>query len=351
MTDITNFPLPRENTHLFGHRNLEILLAEACGTGCLHHSLIFGGKQGIGKTTLAYRLARFLLKSDDESALFDSIEEGLGISPECSVFRQIASGAHPSVKLVERSKNPNTGKIVRDITVGDIRTISEFFRMTSVGGNWRIVIIDSADDMNENAANALLKLLEEPPLRSLIILISHIPGTLLPTIRSRCQFMRINSLSSDDISRALMHYEVNIPSSYDLELLTDLSDGSLGEAIRLLQLNGLSLYNEIINLISKPYDLGVDLDTFSDRIAKSDSEEIFELYLTLMERAVCMKVFNLVNYDNTLCYGDELEQYINVWGKIRTLFTKTNRLGLDRKQVILNAFLYASEVPERMVAR
>ncbi|MGB0554675.1 MAG: DNA polymerase III subunit delta', partial [Alphaproteobacteria bacterium] len=205
MTENTDPLSPIENHRFIGHTKVEAALLEACRSHHLHHSLILAGPKGIGKATLAYRLARHLLKPE-EGGLLGLEPEGadnFDMSPEDPVFRQVAAGGHPSLKLVERARNADSGKIARDITVADIRALSDFYRKTSVAGSWRIAIVDPAEAMNQNAANALLKILEEPPERCVIILISHAPGRLLPTIRSRCHFIQMSSLSALEMATAL----------------------------------------------------------------------------------------------------------------------------------------------------
>ncbi|MEC8198117.1 MAG: DNA polymerase III subunit delta', partial [Pseudomonadota bacterium] len=192
---------PRENSCLFGHDDAENTLLDAISAGRLHHSLLITGPKGIGKATFAYRLARHLFKPEEADGLFGPPEPATSFDmpEEDLVFRQVAAGGHPSLKVLERQKNPETGKIPRDITVADIRGLSDFYRMTSAVGNWRVSIIDAADDMNANAANSLLKILEEPPERSVIILLSHAPGRLLATNRSRCYTVPLETLTSDEL--------------------------------------------------------------------------------------------------------------------------------------------------------
>lgn len=335
---------PIENHQFFGHTKVETALLDACQSNNLHHSLILAGPRGIGKATLAFRLARHLLKPEEEDGLFGAEPAAVSfeMSPEDTIFRQVAAGGHPALKVVERARNNDTGKVARDITVGDIRVLSDFFRKTSVSGSWRIAIIDPAEDMNNNAANALLKILEEPPERSILILISHAPGRLLPTIRSRCQFMQMSALPLQDMTAVLDALGVRVNGD-EIELLSKLSEGSVGDTTRILDMDGLSLYRDINGLISrKGATFDSELDAFGDRLSKKGQEESFELFTRLMERAISDKILESARGGSSPQPGGELDRWLDVWEKVRVLFAQASGLGLDRKHVILNAFLHVS---------
>jgi DNA polymerase-3 subunit delta' len=344
MMENTDALSPIENHHLIGHSKVEADLIEACRSNHLHHSLILAGPKGIGKATLAYRLARYLLKPEESGLPRLEIDDpnNFEISPEDIVFRQIAAGGHPSLKLVERSRNADSGKLARDITVADIRALSDFYRMTSATGSWRIAIVDPAEAMNQNAANALLKILEEPPERCVIMLISHAPGRLLPTIRSRCHFIQMSTLSVQEMATALDTLGIGIGGA-DIKLLTSLSEGSVGDASRIVQMDGLALHRDIQALMARrgaPFD-GV-LDAFCDRITKKGQEEKFELFTRLMERSISDKIIEMARAGSAAKPGGELDRWLDVWEKVHVLFAQASGLGLDRKHVILNAFLHVS---------
>lgn len=344
MTENTDPLLPIENHRFIGHAKVEAALLEACRSHHLHHSLIFAGPKGIGKATLAYRLARRLLKPEEDGLLGLEPEgaDNFDMSPEDPVFRQVAAGGHPSLKLVERAQNADSGKIARDITVADIRALSDFYRKTSVADSWRIAIVDPAEAMNQNAANALLKILEEPPERCVIILISHAPGRLLPTIRSRCHFVQLSALSALEMATALDALDISVGGA-DIELLTALSEGSIGDASRIVQMDGLALYRDIQALMARrgaTFDR--DLDSLCDRMTKKGQEETFDLFTRLMERSISDHIVEMGRAGSAAKPGGELDRWLDVWEKVRVLFAQASGLGLDRKHVILNAFLHVS---------
>ena len=175
--------LPRESETLIGHEAAEAAMYDAI-SGRVPHAWMISGPAGIGKATLAYRFARYVLSggSGEESGpgLFgDELPPStaaLNVSRDDPVFAQIAAGSHADMMVVERGYDEKRKKMRGEIVVDDVRKIGSFLRLTPSLGGWRVVILDSADEMNRNAANAVLKLLEEPPRQALIILVSHTPG-------------------------------------------------------------------------------------------------------------------------------------------------------------------------------
>src|SRR6516162_2435225 len=179
-------PAPRANPDLVGHESAERELRRLVEAGRLPHAILLSGPRGIGKATLAFRFARFLLAKGDD-AIKAAAESGLAIDRESGVFHRVASGGHADLLTVERAYDPRRRRLRGEIVVEDAREITAFFRLTAAEQGWRIVVVDGAEEMNRSAANALLKVLEEPPRQALLLLVSHSPGRLLPTIRSRCR--------------------------------------------------------------------------------------------------------------------------------------------------------------------
>ena len=195
-------PPPRANPDLLGREAAESDLRRLFEADRLPHALLLSGPRGIGKATLAFRLARFVLAQGAAAngappALFDGGEAGLAVAPESGPFRRVAAGGHADLLTVERAYDPRRRRLRADILVDDTREIAGFLRLTPAEGGWRVVVVDGADEMNRNAANALLKILEEPPQRALLLLVAHSPGRLLPTIRSRCRRFAMAPLPSE----------------------------------------------------------------------------------------------------------------------------------------------------------
>ena len=195
---------PRETTVLFGHREAETALLNAYRSGRIPHAWLIGGAQGIGKATLAYRMARFVLTHRDPLAADVQRAKTLGVDPTDPVARHIAAGAHGGLLTLERTAN-DKGVMRTVITVDETRETIAFFGSTAAAEGWRVCIVDTVDELNPNAANALLKILEEPPRQSLFLLVSHAPARVLPTILSRCRRLTLRPLSTADVIAAAAH--------------------------------------------------------------------------------------------------------------------------------------------------
>jgi len=200
-------PHPRETFGLVGHVAAEQALLDAYRSGRMHHAWILSGPEGIGKATLAYRFARFLIANPDPASPSVATAQDLAVAPDDPTSRHIAQMAHSDLLVLRRAWSPERKTIGREIRVDDVRRLAGFFGSTAGQGGWRVCIIDTADDLNINGANALLKVLEEPPLRSLFLLLSCAPQRLLPTIRSRCRTLSMESLSESEVTTVLLSLE------------------------------------------------------------------------------------------------------------------------------------------------
>src|SRR5579864_1321613 len=226
-------PHPRETTVLFGHREAETALLNAYRSGRIPHSWLIGGAQGIGKATLAYRMARFVLAHRDPLAKDVQRVDTLEVDPSDATARRIAAGAHGGLLVLQRT--PNDKGVMRTvITVDETRETIAFFGSTAAVEGWRVCIVDTVDELNPNAANALLKILEEPPQQSLFLLVSHSPGRVLPTILSRCRKLSLRPLSEADVVRAVSHAAKIPVDDASLSEAADAAEGSVAHALTLL---------------------------------------------------------------------------------------------------------------------
>ncbi|MEL6452099.1 MAG: DNA polymerase III subunit delta' [Pseudomonadota bacterium] len=249
-TRVPGAPHPRETRQLIGQEVAEATFLDAFVQGRLHHAWLMTGPRGVGKATLAWRIARFLLATPDPGPddMFGApAPTTLDISAEHPVARRIAAGADPGLKAVHRTENEKTKRLRDQIVIDDIRALSGFFQLSATDGGRRVVIIDAADDMNPNAANALLKMLEEPPARTTLLLICHQPSRLLPTIRSRCRTLRLGPLNATQMAHAMA--QAGVDPGVQGAALAELSAGSVGEALRLALLDGLKIYAELVALM------------------------------------------------------------------------------------------------------
>ena len=243
-------PHPRETAHLFGQELAEANFLEAYATGRLHHGWLITGPKGIGKATLAWRIARFLIAEpveDASASLFGapSMPSSLDVSAEHSVSRRLRALSDPGLFLLRRPWDEKSGRHKTQISVEEVRRLHGFFALSSADGGRRVVIVDAADEMNIQAANALLKMLEEPPARTTLLLIAHQPARLLPTIRSRCREMRLSPLTANSMAAALAQAGA-VADEGTAAALAELSAGSVGEALRLLELDGLKFYGALV---------------------------------------------------------------------------------------------------------
>ena len=231
-------PHPRDTPQVIGHDAAVAEFVAAARSNRLHHAWLLTGPRGTGKATLAWAIARWLLSgagSDD-----------LSVPPDHPVARRIAARSEPRLHLVRRPVDDKTNRLRSEITVDEIRKLLSFFHMSAAEGGRRIAIVDAADELNTAAANALLKMLEEPPADALILLVAHQPARLLPTIRSRCRTLRLPPLDPDAMAQAMAPLEVG----GDPVRLGALADGSVGEALRLAGQDGLAVYQSIVDLFA-----------------------------------------------------------------------------------------------------
>jgi DNA polymerase-3 subunit delta' len=243
--------LPRETLVLFGHAPAESALLEAYKSGRIAHAWLIGGPPGIGKATLAYRLARFVLAHPDPKAPAVQNATSLAVDPENPVARRIAAQAQGDLLAIQRVVNEQTGKLYTVIRVDDVRRTVSFFGSTAGEGGWRVAIVDAVDDLQREGANALLKVLEEPPPRTLLILISHAPGRELPTIRSRCRRLLLRPLASADVARAAAAATGRDSDEPALREAAAAADGSVARALALLDGPALALRQRVTDLFAQ----------------------------------------------------------------------------------------------------
>jgi len=282
---IDGAPHPRDTARLIGQGAAEAAFLEAFNSGRLHHAWLITGPRGVGKATLAWQLARFLIANppDEGDALFAPPKpDSLMISQDHPVNRRIQALSEPSLMLLRRPWDEKTKRLRAEITVEEVRKLNSFFGLSAVDGGRRVVIVDAADEMNTSAANALLKVLEEPPKNTTLLLISHQPSRLLPTIRSRCRSLRLGTLGPQDMAQAL---DLAGIEAEDTGALAELAEGSVGEAARLCDLGGLALYGDLVALFSTLPRMDRALAArLADGCVGKGAEGRFDLTLVLLDR-------------------------------------------------------------------
>ena len=340
MTGNAGAPPPRANPELVGHEAAEAMLRQLANGGRLPHALLLSGPRGIGKATFAFRLARFVLSGAGEGAPADifgasvaTTAPGLAVSPETGVFHRIAAGGHADLLTVERAFDPRRRRLRGEIVVDDVREVGSFLHLTSAEGGWRVVIVDGADAMNRNAANALLKILEEPPRQTLLTLVAHSPGKLLPTIRSRCRQIKLPPLPDAAVRALLARYCPDLADD-TAATITDLAEGSIGRALELAGSGGIELYQTIAGMLSRPKLDALALHGFADKLARADAEDSYRTLEELLAQHLSRRAMATARAGN----GDEAARWAKVRSEIGENFARTDGLNLDRKQAILGAF-------------
>ncbi|OOY23920.1 DNA polymerase III subunit delta' [Thioclava sediminum] len=245
---------PRDTLRLVGQTRAEEDFLDAFNMGRLHHGWLLTGPRGVGKATLAWRITRFLMTQPEDNGpgLFGEPEQPTSLDPDPNhpALSRIHAGSEPGIFVLKRGANATESALSQDIRVDEVRKLRSFLHLSAAEGGRRVVIIDAADEMNTQAANAVLKLLEEPPPRVTFLLIAHQPARLLPTIRSRCRELRLGTLTPDQMEAAIAAAEEEgEPPDLDHHALAALSGGSVGAAIRLINQDGMTTYAKLVDLM------------------------------------------------------------------------------------------------------
>jgi len=355
---LEGFPHPRETRDLFGHEAAEKALAEALAGGRMHHAWLLAGREGIGKATLAYRFARHALAAPHER---DPFHVSLAVGAETAAARQVRALSHPGLLVIRRVYDTKTKRFSASIPVEEVRRLRTFLSHSAAEGHWRVVLVDSADEFNINAANALLKSLEEPPVRTVFLLISSEPGRLLPTIRSRCRTLDLPALSGEPLRRAaraaMIAAETDQPDGKGWELLERLSRGSVRRLLTLSTGGGLALYERVTKLVGglPKVDWGL-LHTLSDELAGAAAEQKFEMYYDLLLDLLARLVRAAASGEGSaedletarrIIPAGRLASWAELWETVVREKADALALNLDRKTLILDTFSRLESVARR----
>jgi DNA polymerase-3 subunit delta' len=330
-------PLPRATTILFGHEEAERTLLDAYRGGRLPHAWLIGGPPGIGKATLAYRMARFVLAHPDPDVPAVHSAQSLALPDDHPVARRIAAQGHPELLVLERQINEKTGKLYQDIRVDDVRRTVSFFGSTAGEGGWRIAIVDCVDELNTAGANALLKVLEEPPRRALLLLVSHAQGRVLPTIRSRCRVLTLRPLSVADVARgtaAALGREIDEP---DVQDAAALADGSISFALTLLEGPALALRKRVLEQLDRLPNVDPRaLHALGDALAGTEPK-------TLATFVDTINAWLSARLSQGPQEGVRMARIADAWDKINRAARDANTYNLERKPLVFNVFGWLAE--------
>ena len=327
-------PEPRANPLLLGHETAEAEMVGAMAAGRMHHAWLITGPDGVGKATLAYRFARWLLAGMPPG-------ETLAV-PVSNMSRRVTAGSHADLLTIERMFDPKNKRMRTQIAVEDARRVGPFLHLTAAEAGWRVVVIDGAEDLNLSSANALLKVLEEPPARAVLLLVCASPGRLLPTLRSRCRLLRLDPVANNIMDTLIAGYLPEV-SDADRHRLISLSEGSPGRALSLAGDAGLAcsvLVDEVLAAVpglrvSRAYSL-------ADTILRKDATggNSFSTFMEMLRSSIATALRNSVrgiatSGQDRLIASHPIEAWPEMWHGLTKLQHDTEALNLDQRQAIV----------------
>ncbi len=355
---------PRHSTLCIGHESQEELFLELYEKKVFPHALIFSGLEGIGKTTMAFRLARFLLKHGKDEVADAGLFGGEALPQEITsldvpaddpVFARVASGGHADFLHIARYYDDAKGKLDKALKVEALRKIEPFLRKTSSEGGWRIVLIEDADTMNRSAQNAILKILEEPPANVLIMLIAHRPGMLIPTIRSRARVIPFEPLSSENMQDLLRRQGISL-SIGDMDALADISEGSIGQALRYAEEGGLDMLSKVLGYLDQaPNYNWEEIHKLSNSLGVAAQDKEYRMFAEMMQWVFRKMLFLKSREHSALpSYMDRdgarhiyaqysIEKLIDVTDALKNHFDRIEYANLDRRDAVRSSFLVISQ--------
>ena len=336
---------PRTNTKLVGHNEAEATLMHDLVRGKLAHGWIISGPQGIGKATLAYRFARTLLSGEAD------------LHEDHPIFKRIVAGSHSDLLVLEQLFDEKKDEKTKDISVEQAREIGQFLSLTPGESQWRVVIIDSADALNANGANAILKILEEPPPQTILLLIAHNVSRLLPTIRSRCRVLKLKPLNDKQFVSVVRNTAPEL-DSVQIRALGQLCENSPGMALEMHAHNGLEIYHQILEILSSLPSLDMALiHTFADRLLGNRQHTNWLTFMQLMLSLLARVTFYAEGVEIDAVAENELAVlralgslhpamvWAGKWQQVAEQFSLAQRLYLDYKQIII-IFFHSLITPE-----
>jgi DNA polymerase-3 subunit delta' len=327
-------PDPRANPLLLGHAAAEATILDALRAGRMHHAWLITGADGVGKATLAFRFARRLLAGLPANTACGS----LALDPSNPVFRRVAASSHADLLTIELGVNAKTGRQRTQIAVDDVRRIGGFMSLTPAEGGWRVVVVDGAEDLNQASANALLKVLEEPPARALLILCCTAPGRLLPTIRSRCRRLRLDPLDDAAMGALLAGYLPDLAADERLRLIT-LAEGSPGRALKLADAEGLKIAALVDEVLAALPDLpAARAYTLADTLLRGETG--FSTFMDMLRTGLAAAVREAVRgradpEQARVAALRSPEAWVEVWQTLSRMQDETERFALDKRQALV----------------
>ncbi len=333
--DDSAVPHPRETLTLHGHVEAEHAFLDAYRGGRMPHAWLIGGARGIGKATLAYRMARFVFAHPDPAIPAVQNAESLALPADNPAVRRVAAQGHSDLLALERVED-DKGKMSTVIPVDMVRKTIGFFGSTAGEGGWRVCVVDSADELNAAGANALLKILEEPPAKCLLLVVSHAPGRLLPTIRSRCRRLALRPLSPEDVARSLADALRRDAGESDIKAAATASDGSVARALDLLGGTALKVREQVNTLLGAlPTVNPRDLHALGDALGRDESA--FAAFVDAVRDWLSARV------TAARAEPSRLARFAEVWDRLNKAARDVEIFHLERKPMVFNVFGWLAE--------
>ena len=335
--DDREVPHPRDTAVLFGHAAAEQALLADYKSGRIAHAWLIGGPKGIGKATLAYRMARFVLAHPDPLAPEVQAATSLSVAPDHPVARRIAASGHGDLLVLERTPG-DTGTMRTSIAVAQVRRTVGFFGSTAGEGGWRMCVVDSADELQyPQGSNALLKVLEEPPSRSLFLLVSHSPGRLLPTIRSRCRPLALRPLEAADVARAVAAALGGDPDDPPLRRAAAAAEGSVAAAVSFAGGPLLAVRDQVIALLDQlPSPDPRALHTLGESLDRTEAGA-FETFVETARGYLSARL-------DREREPARLARVAEAWDRLNRAANEVDVYNLDRKALVFTVFGLLAEV-------
>lgn len=312
--------------------------AAAWATRKLHHAWLFGGPKGVGKATFAHAAARRVL-ADAGGPPFD--RPNLETPDEHPIVKLVDAGSHPDMRWLERIENPKAktpGTLYRNIIVEQIRALGEFMSLSAALSPWRVAVIDTVDDLESSGANALLKMLEEPPQNTLFFLVSHAPGKLLPTIRSRCRRLHFDALDDNAMTSILEERSPGLNAA-ERKRIVDMSFGSAGRALAFAELGLAKLEEAALAILRQGDPTNARRAELANELGKKAATERYAAFLELAPSLIAREAREL--------RGAPLERALAAYAKTRELAAVAPRVSLDPAATVFQIGGFLAEVADQ----
>ncbi|MES2120938.1 MAG: DNA polymerase III subunit delta' [Pseudomonadota bacterium] len=318
---------------IFGQDRAVSQLAEAWATRRLHHAWLLAGPKGVGKASFAAAAAKRVLA---DAAGPPNDLPGVETDHDHPIVKLVRAGSHPDMRWLERLVNEKTGNLARNVSVEQVRSLGEFMGMTAALSPWRVAVIDSVDDLEASGANALLKMLEEPPANTIFFLISHAPGRLLPTIRSRCRRLDFQALDDDAMTSVLTDQAPALSEAERRQVIA-MSFGSAGRALAFAELGLAKLEDSALAILRQGDPTNARRSELASELGKKGAAERYAAFLELAP--------SLIAREARALRGAPLERALDAYAKARELAQIAPRLSLDPAATVFQIGGILAEVP------